>query len=56
MLFLDTFAPQTESHLNPMKLEIEVVTGGVGFDDIETCQSCYQLLNQRSADFLRRNR
>lgn len=34
-----------------MKLEAEVVTGGVGFDEVETYQSCSQPLSQRLANF-----
>lgn len=51
MLFLDSFVPQMEGHLHSMKVEVEVVTGRVGFDEVGTYQSCYQPLSQRSADF-----
>lgn len=51
MLFLDLFALQMESHLHCMKAEVEIVTGVMGFGEVEMCQSCYELLNERLADF-----
>lgn len=50
MLFLESFVPQMECHLHSMKVEVEVVMGRVGFDEVGTYQSCYQPLSQRSAD------
>lgn len=51
MLFLDFFALQMESHLHCMKAEVEIVTGVMGFGEVETYQFYSQPLNERLADF-----